>query len=265
MDESTVRPTFTVCIVVRDRADLLVKAVRSVLANTYREFELIVVDDGSQVPVTEVLAEADLTMDERVRVVTQPPSGIAEARNHGLRIATGRYLTVLDSDDELTEDALDRLYHLLSDTDSRWVYADYTEFDRGSSRLIRLPEYASSRRMLLGVLTRPRLPFKHSGTTIDRRLLEQIGGYDESFRLFEDIELVLRALKSGVHPRHLSHPIVRFHRHDGNVTRGRLSGLVFWFRLIDMYRPVRWPGVALSIKTLRTMSETGKWLVTRGR
>ncbi|MFG1887595.1 glycosyltransferase family 2 protein [Micromonospora sp. NPDC049051] len=260
-----VRPTFSVCIVVRDRPALLVNAVRSVLANTFGDFELVIVDDGSQVPVTQVISEARLSVDRRVRVVTQPPTGIAEARNRGLRSATGRYVTVLDSDDELTTDALARLHELLAGTGGSWVYADYTEIRRGTSRCIRLPEYDSAKRMSLGVLTRPRLPFKHSGTTIDRGLLDRIGGYDESFRLFEDVELMLRALRAGVHPRHLAHPIVLFHRHDGNVTRGRLGGLVFWFRLIDMYRPSRWPGVATAIKALRTMSETGKWLVTLGR
>ncbi|MFV2113638.1 glycosyltransferase family 2 protein [Micromonospora sp. LOL_025] len=260
-----VRPTFSVCIVVRDRPALLVNAVRSVLANTFGDFEVVIVDDGSRIPVAQVIAEACLSADRRVRVVTQPPTGIAEARNRGLRSVMGRYVTVLDSDDELTADALARLYDLLSSTGGSWVYADYTEIRRGTSRCIRLPEYASAGRMSLGVLTRPRLPFKHSGTTIDRTVLDRIGGYDESFRLFEDVELMLRALRAGVHPCHLAHPIVLFHRHDGNVTRGRLGGLVFWFRLIDMYRPFKWPGVATAIKALRTLSETGKWLVTLGR
>ncbi|WP_433390601.1 glycosyltransferase family 2 protein [Micromonospora sp. KLBMP9576] len=258
------RPTFTVCIVVRDRPVLLVNAVRSVLANTFEDFELVIVDDGSRKPVTEVIAAAQLLADPRVRVVSQPPTGIAEARNRGLRCAMGRYVTVLDSDDELTADALARLHELLA-TGRSWVYADYREVRRGTARVIRLPEYASARNMLLGVLTRPRLPFKHSGTTIDRALLDRIGGYDESFRLFEDVELMLRALRAGTHPGHLAHPIVLFHRHGGNVTRGRLGGLVFWFRLIDMYRPSRLPGVATGIKALRALSETGKWLVTLGR
>ncbi|PZF91824.1 glycosyltransferase family 2 protein [Micromonospora deserti] len=263
--ERAVQPTFSVCIVVRDRPVLLVNAVRSVLANSFADLELVIVDDGSRIPVAQVIAEADLSADRRVRVLAQPPRGIAEARNRGLRAAVGRYVTVLDSDDELTVDALDRVHQLLATTGGSWVYADYTEVRRGSARLIRLPEYASARRMLLGVLTRPRLPFKHSGTTIDRALLDRIGVYDESFRLFEDVELMLRALSAGVHPRHLAHPIVLFHRHDGNVTRGRLGGLVLWFRLIDMYRPSRWPGVGLAIKALRTLSEMGKWLVTLGR
>ncbi|GGR72188.1 hypothetical protein GCM10010169_15150 [Micromonospora fulviviridis] len=258
-------PTFSVCIVVRDRAVLLVNAVRSVLANSFPDFEVVVVDDGSRVPVTRVLDEAMLSADGRVRVFTQPPSGIAQARNVALRMATGRYVTVLDSDDELSADALARLHHLLASTGAHWVYTDYREVSGARARTIRLPEYPTPRRMLLGVLTRPRLPFKHSGTTIDRRVLDRIGGYDESFRLFEDIELVLRALRAGVHPRRLAHPVVLFRRHDGNVTRGRMGGLGFWFRLVDMYRPSAVPGAGLGIKALRALSEAGKWLVTLGR
>lgn len=258
-------PTFSVCIVVRDRSILLVNAVRSVLASDFPDFELIVVDDGSQVPVTRVMDDAMLSSDGRVRVLTQPPSGIAQARNAALRASTGRYITVLDSDDELSVDALARLHHLLTATGASWVYTDYREVSGGRTRVIRLPEYASSRGMLLGVLTRPRLPFKHSGTTIDRRVLDRIGCYDESFRLFEDVELVLRALRAGVRPYRLTHPVVVFRRHDGNVTRGRMGGLVFWFRLVDMYRPSRWPGVGLGIKAMRALSEAGKWLVTLRR
>ncbi|MEV4410922.1 glycosyltransferase [Catellatospora sp. NPDC049609] len=261
-----VTPTFSVCIVVRDRPVLLVKAVESVLANHFTDFEVMIVDDGSQIPVTEVLSKAGVLYDGRIRVIRQPPTGIAPARNAGLRAAAGRYITVLDSDDELSPDALMKLERLIASTGTNWIYADYEElYSNGSRKRIRLPEYRSSQGMLMGVLTRPRLPFKHSGTTVERALLERIGHYDESLRIFEDIELMLRALRSGVRPQHLAHPIISFRRHDGNVTRGRLDGLGIWFSLIETYRPRRRPGLGLMIKGLRAMSEIGKWLVSIGR
>ncbi len=261
-----VSPTFSVCIVVRDRPVLLVKAVESVLTNRFTDFEIMIVDDGSQIPVTEVLAKADVLFDNRIRVIRQPPTGIAPARNAGLRAAAGRYITVLDSDDELGPDALLRLDRLINSTGTRWVYADYEElYPNGSRKRIRLPEYPSARGMLMGVLTRPRLPFKHSGTTIERKLLEEIGHYDESLHIFEDIELILRALRAGVHPRHLAHPIIIFRRHDGNVTRNRLDGLGIWFSLIETYGPRNKLFRRSMIKLLRAMSEIGKWLVSIGR
>lgn len=260
-------PMFSVCIVVRDRPEFLINAVRSVLANSYRDFEIVIVDDGSALSVAEVIGETEFAMDRRLKVVIQPPLGIAQARNVALRVSAGRYITVLDSDDELSPDALHRIHQLLRSTGCDWVYADYREATGRHSKIIRLPEYATPGGMLLGTMLRPRVPFKHSGTTVNRQLLVGIGGYDERFSIYEDVELTLRALCVGIQPRHLRHPIVLFRRHDGNVTsRRRLPALAYWFRLIDMYKPrTWWLFFGLPIKLVRVISEVGKWLVALGR
>lgn len=260
-----VLPFFSVCIVVRDRPELLKKAVASVLENSFRDFELVIVDDGSAIPVTEVLAPHPFSADPRVRVFRQGRHGISPARNHALKMAKGAFITVLDSDDELDSNALRLLHDFLIATSSLWVYADYQEMGEDVCRLIRLPEYRSAQRMLRGILTRPRLPFKHSGMTIRRDLLLSMGGYDESLRLFEDIDLMLRGLRAGIHPRRLAEPIVRYHWHDGNITRQRrLHGISIWFQLIDLHRPTRVPGGNARVKFLRAAGELGKWLVRLG-
>jgi len=105
-----VLPFFSVCIVVRDRPELLCKAVASVLDNSFRDFELVIVDDGSAIPVTEVLAPHPYSADPRIRVFRQGQYGISTARNHALKEAKGVFITVLDSDDELASNAL-RLLH----------------------------------------------------------------------------------------------------------------------------------------------------------
>lgn len=257
-----VNPAFSVCIAVRDRPELLVKSIQSVLAGSFSDFELIVVDDGSAVAVRDGLAAAGLLADERIRVLRQQPTGISAARNAALRIARGRVVTVLDSDDELAPDGLARLHDFLARTDARWVYTDYEEVVGDSTKVIRLPSYPDPRRMLRSVLTRPRLPFKHSGMTIDRELLLQLGGYDEQMTIKVDVELVLRALSNGVHLQRLDEPIVRFQRHSGNISRRRVAGLVAWRKMINMYSRPHVPGLALCIVTVRAVSEIGKWAVT---
>lgn len=258
-------PFFSVCIVVRDRPELLKKAVASVLENSFHDFELVIVDDGSTIPVTEVLALHPSSADPRVRVFRQDRFGISPARNHALKVAKGVFITVLDSDDELAPNALRLLHDFLVDTSSLWVYADYQEMGEEISRLIRLPEYRSAQSMLRGILTRPRLPFKHSGMTVQRDLLLSMGGYDENLLLFEDIDLMLRGLRVGIHPRRLAEPIVRYHWHDGNITRQRrLHGISIWFQLIDLHRPTRVPGGNARMKMLRAAGELGKWLVRLG-
>ncbi|MCX4386388.1 glycosyltransferase [Micromonospora peucetia] len=256
-----VAPAISVCIAVRDRPALLVKSIRSVLAGSFDDFEVVVVDDGSSVPAQDCLAEAGLLADERIRLVRQKPSGISAARNTALRIARGRWITVLDSDDELTEDGLARIREFLATTGASWIYTDYEEIVGGTTRPIRLPSYETPGRMLRSVLIRPRLPFKHSGMSIDRQLLVTLGGYDDQLFIKVDVELVLRALTAGIRLEHLPHPVVRFHRHDGSISRQRFAGLGVWFQLINEYRRPRLPGLALGFKTVRAASEIGKWLV----
>jgi glycosyltransferase involved in cell wall biosynthesis len=79
-----------------NRRATIMRAVDSVLAQTYRDWELIVVDDGS----TDGTAEALRGIDPRVRVLVQPNRGAAAARNTGIAACRGRYITFLDSDDE---------------------------------------------------------------------------------------------------------------------------------------------------------------------
>ncbi|MGW5670122.1 glycosyltransferase family 2 protein [Micromonospora sp. NPDC003776] len=255
-------PVISVCIAVRDRPALLVKSLRSILDSGFADFEVVIVDDGSSVPVQVGLAEAGLLADDRIRLVRQRPSGISAARNTALKVARGRYITVLDSDDELAPDGLGRIHDYLTSTRARWVYTDYEELTGESGRVIRLPAYPSARRMLWSVLVRPRLPFKHSGMTMERELLVRLGGYDEGTPIKVDVELVLRALANDVHLTHLAHPVVRFYRHDGNISRKRLAGLAVWSRLIKTYSRPRIPGLAWALVSVRAVSEVGKWLVT---
>jgi len=91
---SVILPTF-------NRPDLLAEAVKSVLGQTLPDFELLVVDDGSDQSV-------GLPNDERIRLITLDRNyGPAAARNAALRIARGRYLTFLDDDDVFTADRLE--------------------------------------------------------------------------------------------------------------------------------------------------------------
>lgn len=260
--EPPLTPAISVCIAVRDRPELLVKAIRSVLAGRFDDFEVVVVDDGSAVPAQESLAEAGLLADQRIRLVRRRPCGISAARNTALSVARGRWITVLDSDDELSEDALSRIQEFLATSGASWVYTDYQELAGGVERTIRLPAYPSADRMCWSILTRPRLPFKHSGMSMDRNLLIRLGGYDERLPIKVDVELVLRALSHGVQPRHLAYPVVRFHRHSGSVSRKRFAGLAVWFGLIDRYSRPRLPGLTLGVKAIRAASEIAKWLVS---
>jgi glycosyltransferase involved in cell wall biosynthesis len=89
-----------------NQAHFLPDAVESVLSQSYRDFEVIVVDDGSQDDTQEV-ASAYVAKDPRVRLIRQQNRGLAGARNRGLAESRGEYVVFLDSDDLLLEEALE--------------------------------------------------------------------------------------------------------------------------------------------------------------
>ena len=119
-------PRVSVMIPTYNRAGLLVGAIESVLAQSYGDFEIIVVDDGS----TEDIAAVAARFGERVRYARIEHAGPAAARNLGMQMARGEYLCLLDSDDLYYPHKLAlQVDHLDRHRDTVMVYTDFTAFD----------------------------------------------------------------------------------------------------------------------------------------
>ncbi|HEX8135990.1 MAG TPA: glycosyltransferase family A protein [Pyrinomonadaceae bacterium] len=101
-------PSFSVVIPVYNRARLIAATINSVLAQDWKDFEVVVVDDGSTDDTREVV-EKSCANDARVRYVRQVNSERGAARNHGFREARGRYVVFFDSDDLMHKDHLSTL------------------------------------------------------------------------------------------------------------------------------------------------------------
>jgi len=95
-------PTFSIVIPTYNRARFLTKAIDSVLQQSFDDYEIIVVDDGSIDATTEVLHR----YNTRITVARQANSGVSAARNRGIELANGRWLAFLDSDDEWEQNYL---------------------------------------------------------------------------------------------------------------------------------------------------------------
>jgi len=99
-------PTFSIVMPVFNASATLMKSVLSVQAQTFRNWELILVDDGSTDDTLNVALELE-ARDERIRVTTQENAGPAAARNTGIKMARGRLVAFLDADDRWHRDRLD--------------------------------------------------------------------------------------------------------------------------------------------------------------
>ncbi|MCB0754985.1 MAG: glycosyltransferase family 2 protein [Flavobacteriales bacterium] len=108
-------PFFSVIIPTYNRAKSIGEAVTSVLNQTFRDFELLVIDDGSKDNTREVL-EPLCDSDQRLRYVFQENAERSAARNHGIRLSKGQYICFLDSDDIYLPEHLEKLYAAILDS-----------------------------------------------------------------------------------------------------------------------------------------------------
>ncbi len=192
----------------------MVRAIDSALAQTHRIDEIIVVDDGSSDGTGDALREC---YGDRIRCVRQANAGVSAARNHGLRLAQGRYIALLDSDDEWLPEKTERQIALLqANPDLGMVLCDVRCVDAAGAtiEIVRrrdvIREDGPALRWVLGS---PALA--PASAMLRREVYEDIGGFDESLRTAEDIDFHLRVARRwpmGV----VEAPLVRTLRgHDG--------------------------------------------------
>lgn len=177
-----------------NRRDLLPRAIDSVLAQTRRIDEIIVVDDGSTDGTADML---QVRYGERVKHVWQSNAGVSAARNHGLRLARGRYLALLDSDDEwLPEKTALQVAFLESRPDFGMVVCDVERID-GDYRHIdvfhRRDVIREDGWALRWLLHNPALV--PASVMLRRQVVDQLGGFDETLRTAEDLEFHLRVAR----------------------------------------------------------------------
>ncbi|MBU4233654.1 MAG: glycosyltransferase family 2 protein [Proteobacteria bacterium] len=206
-------PLVSVIIPTYNRADLVRQALASVKAQTYRDFEIVVVDDGGTDGTYEVLSA-----DRDLRVLRHPRRrGVAAARNLGVAAARGEWLAFLDSDDLWLPDKLARQILLLEaqpellicQTDETWV-----------RRGVRVNKPAAHGKVA-GRIFLPslgRCMISPSAVMLHRRLLQDHGAFDATLPAAEDYDLWLRltwryevglvddplVIKRGGHPDQLS-------------------------------------------------------------
>ena len=185
----------TVVIPAFQAAAFLEPALVSAAAQTHRDIEILVVDDGSTDDTTSI-AEAFARRDDRLRVLRQENRGVSAARNHGIAEATGEFLALLDSDDEWLPNKLER---------------QLREFARGAriAAVGCLMEYVSSHGKALGVsgeTSRGRqrdiagaqfMPFAGSALLVPTALVREVGGFDESLSQAEDLDLLSKLARHG--------------------------------------------------------------------
>lgn len=129
---------FSVIVTVYKVEPYLKACVDSILAQTFQDFELILVDDGSP-DGAPALCDAYAARDSRVRVIHQPNAGVVRARQAGLRAAEGQYILFVDGDDWISPQYLTRGRELLEETQAELILFAFSDEYENNSRVIYNP------------------------------------------------------------------------------------------------------------------------------
>jgi tetratricopeptide (TPR) repeat protein len=182
------------------------RAIESVLCQSYTNFELVIVDDGS----TDNTKGAVLRYnDDRINYVYKENGGVASARNFGLKQSCGMFYVMLDSDDMITPDYIARhLQEIEKHPEMDLIYCDDLLIDEQDRpiRVINRPEYSDAERFISDMF-RCGFPLVHFKTFIRRSVFDRIGLYDERLIVAEDYDMMRRFVKQGLKMRHLPAPL----------------------------------------------------------
>ena len=194
------QPLVSAIIPTYNRAHIICEAVDSVLAQTYSNIEVIVVDDGSKDDTLDKLK----AYGDRIRVVSQKNAGPAAARNRGIAEARGELIAFLDSDDIWLPSNIERQVCLLQRAGSaapccmsnilmKWNSGDRTSFDIAMLK----PTVEEGLWLNPDEILATRFVLFTQASVIRRKVLEKIGSFDLSIRFLEDFEFPLRLSLEG--------------------------------------------------------------------
>ncbi|MBW4557552.1 MAG: glycosyltransferase [Trichormus sp. ATA11-4-KO1] len=222
---SVVIPTF-------NRANLLPRAISSVLAQTFSNFELIIVDDGSTDNTDEVVKNF---IDPRIRFLPLGKNcGGSHARNQGIKAARADYIAFLDSDDEWLPRKLELQLARLQSSDNPHatvVYCSGYEYYESIQRK-KLPNLIAHEGDVFNHLLRGWLPPTTSLFMIKRSALIDVGGFDERLPSFQDYDLWLSLAQANNHFLTVNEPLIIRYFHNKQIG-GNLSANLQGFHIFE--------------------------------
>ncbi|HKR65150.1 MAG TPA: glycosyltransferase family A protein [Thermoanaerobaculia bacterium] len=218
------KPRVTAILPVFNGRAFVREAVQSVIAQTLRPVELIVVDDGSTDGSLDAL-ETLTNVPFPIRILRQTNRGQSAARNLAAKQAEGEYLAFLDQDDRWYPQHLELLVAPLVDNMAAgWSYSDFDEMDHGGNVVtrsflrtsgLRHPKNTIFECISGDVMVIP------SASVLRRTAFEESGGFDETLSGYEDDDLFVRFFRLGWENVFVAMPLVRFRIHPNGSSGSR--------------------------------------------
>jgi len=219
----------SIIIPVYNRAQLLSRSIRSVLNQTFQNFEVIVVDDGSTDDIESVVKSFN---DKRIQYIRhEERRGAPAARNTGIRLARGRYIAFQDSDDEWRSEKLEKQMRAFENAppDLGVVYTSFWRIENGRKNYIPPSNFKQKEGYIHEILLETN--FIATPTAIVKKeCFEKAGMFDESLPRLQEWELWIRISKY-YRFKHIDEPLVNAYLQPDSISRN-MNALIMARKLI---------------------------------
>ncbi|WP_019851156.1 glycosyltransferase family 2 protein [Desulfitobacterium sp. PCE1] len=230
-------PAISVIMLTYNRENLVGRAIESILCQTFRDFEFILVDNGS-IDDSGVICDSYAEKDKRVRVIHRKRGNIGSGRNIGLDATKGKYIAFIDDDDYAEPDFLEFLYNLVSENDADVSICGAAD-KAFNEKLVMTPEEA-----LIELMWRKRYNMAFPTKMFKRILVEDLR-FSEGDK-YDDIALMYKLLAKPKRVAYHGLPKYTFYRHPGNNSAWTTNHTLLTRETLDEY--------------LRTYRERTEWL-----
>ena len=230
-------PTVSIVIPCYNAGEWIEEAVDSILAQTYKNYEIIIVNDGS----TDLLTKEKLRKYEHSssQVIHQENKGLAGARNTGIRKAKGKYILALDADDMLMPTFLEKAVSVMENSPRVGVVACWRKMFGEMSDLVILPRTVKQWSILISN--------DIAASSLFRKVCwEEVGGYDESLKVFEDWEFWIRVFTLGWQRYAIQEALFRYRVRSDSLMRSSSSSTCYtastyiYKKYQDLYKKHFW-------------------------
>lgn len=178
-------PTLSVIMGVYNGEKHLQQAVLSILAQSYEDFELIIVNDGSKDGTLEVLQSFS---DSRIKIITTENQGLTKSLNLALSFSKGEYIARQDADDISLNTRFEKQIKLLKSDDELYMVGSSMYVSNAKGLFNEVFYYPTQYEDIKQVIAQYN-PFVHGSVMFKKAVVEKEGGYDESYRYVQDYEL----------------------------------------------------------------------------
>ena len=222
-------PLISVIVVTYNRAHFLKDALDSIVGQTFKDYEIILVDDGSTDNTKEIVGQY-----KGIHYIYQEHAGVSKARNTAIKAARGKWIATLDSDDMWKEEKLQKqVAYLEAHPDCRIVFTNYRNFSD-------IPEEELNKwqKNLLQTIDKWCLP----SSLIDVTLFNEIGLFDATLEYGEDTDWIFRLVFSKTDVEHRLNEVLYLRRvHSSNSSNyiKDIRNIDFWRMVIDSYKKAK--------------------------